>query len=83
LGGLLPENQPMIRTALVAVAAAAVTASTFAVTTANAGARRDQQSYVYNSSPSLDGRVTGRARTCGYNTFIYDGRGVPRGPYCH
>jgi hypothetical protein len=32
---------------------------------------------------SLDGRNTGRARTCGFDTFLYDGLGVPVGPYCH
>jgi hypothetical protein len=25
----------------------------------------------------------GRARTCWSETFIYDGFGVPTGPYCH
>jgi hypothetical protein len=25
---------------------------------------------------SLDGRNTGHARTCGFNTFVYDNRGV-------
>ena len=25
-------------------------------------------------APSLDGRITGRPRTCGYDTFQYDGR---------
>ncbi len=34
-------------------------------------------------TPSLDGRITGRPRTCGYETFQYDGLGVPYGPYCH
>lgn len=34
-------------------------------------------------TPSLDGRITGRARTCGYDMFQYDGLGVPYGPYCH
>jgi hypothetical protein len=32
---------------------------------------------------SLDGRNTGRTRTCWSETFIYDGYGVPVGPYCH
>jgi len=32
---------------------------------------------------SLDGRNLGRARTCWSDTFIYDGFGVPTGPYCH
>jgi hypothetical protein len=32
-------------------------------------------------TPSLDGRITGRPRTCGFATFQYDGWGVPYGPY--
>jgi|307.fasta_scaffold138232_2 hypothetical protein len=79
----------MIRNALVAFAAAVITVSTFA--SADAAGRRDRQYYGYYgyygnwqpSSGSLDGRVTGRARTCGHNTFVYDNRGVPTGPYCH
>jgi hypothetical protein len=35
------------------------------------------------AAPSLDGYVTGRARTCGYPMFQYDNLGVPYGPYCH
>jgi hypothetical protein len=35
------------------------------------------------TTQSLDGRNLGRARTCGFNTFVYDGLGVPEGPYCH
>jgi hypothetical protein len=34
-------------------------------------------------TPSLDGRITGRTRTCGFDTLQYDGLGVPYGPYCH
>jgi hypothetical protein len=34
-------------------------------------------------APSLDGRVTGRTRTCWFDTLQYDGLGVPYGPYCH
>jgi hypothetical protein len=33
--------------------------------------------------PSLDGRITGRTRTCWFETLQYDGLGVPYGPYCH
>ena len=33
--------------------------------------------------PSLDGRITGRMRTCGFDLLQYDRRGVPYGPYCH
>jgi tetrahydromethanopterin S-methyltransferase subunit E len=76
----------MIRTSLVAFIAV-VTVSAFAVSSADAAGRRDRQYYGYwygqSSSASLDGRVTGRARTCGHNTFVYDNRGVPTGPYCH
>jgi hypothetical protein len=32
---------------------------------------------------SLDGRNTGRTRTCGSDVLQYDGYGVPFGPYCH
>jgi hypothetical protein len=88
----------MIRNALVAFTAAAIAVSTFAVSSADARTKR-QYYYGYGygygqgygqtyfnaqpSSASLDGRVTGRARTCGHNTFVYDNRGVPTGPYCH
>jgi hypothetical protein len=37
----------------------------------------------YAQPLSLDGRNTGRSRTCGHETFQYDNRGVPYGPYCH
>ena len=33
--------------------------------------------------PSLDGRVTGQPRTCGYDTFVYSSSGGTTGPYCH
>ena len=42
-----------------------------------------QKRYMQTQTPSLDGRVTGRSRTCGFATFQYDGWGVPYGPYCH
>jgi hypothetical protein len=41
------------------------------------------QPAVPNTSTSLDGRVLGRMRTCGFDTLQYDGFGVPYGPYCH
>jgi hypothetical protein len=37
----------------------------------------------YGGVPSFDGRVTGRPRTCGFDTFRYDQRGATMGPYCH
>jgi hypothetical protein len=80
----------MIRNAFVALAVAATTASTFAVPSADARTYKKERQYYYGqcfnaqpSSASLDGRVTGRARTCGHETFVYDNRGVPTGPYCH
>jgi hypothetical protein len=45
--------------------------------------RTDMAPYRADTAPSLDGRITGRPRTCGYPTFQYDGFGVPYGPYCH
>jgi hypothetical protein len=68
---------------LAAVPIVALLAATLAAVPAQAGKQRQ---YVYTwggSSTSLDGRNTGRARTCGYDAFQYDSRGVPRGPYCH
>jgi hypothetical protein len=71
---------------LVAIAAAIVTA-TIVVLPADARAKKakrpDAQKRHEVQTPSLDGRITGRPRTCGYETFQYDGLGVPYGPYCH
>jgi hypothetical protein len=72
----------MIRSTLVALAAAAITVSAFAVSPADARTKKEGH-YVIHDQSSLDGRVTGRARTCGFATFQYDNRGVPMGPYCH
>jgi len=62
-------------------AAAAAAAIMVLVMTPADAARKERQ--YRSAAPSLDGRVTGRPRTCGYDTFLYDGRGVPMGPYCH
>ncbi len=48
-----------------------------------ADARRKKAKPYRAQSSSLDGRVTGQPRTCGYDHFIYDWHGVPVGPYCH
>ena len=40
------------------------------------GVERDEE------KPSR-GRITGRTRTCWFETLQYDGFGVPYGPYCH
>lgn len=78
-----------IHKGLAAVVAAAIVATVFSLP-ADARARK-QKRYVVQTPywdwrtqpPSLDGRITGRARTCGYATFQYDNLGVPYGPYCH
>jgi hypothetical protein len=66
---------------LAAVAAAAIVATAFAVMPAEAAKKQPKE--YRSDTTSLDGRVTGRPRTCGYETFLYDTRGVPVGPYCH
>jgi hypothetical protein len=76
----------MLHKGLAALAAAAVMATAFAVPPADAAkkAKRHRPAATTTStSPSLDGRITGRARTCWHDTFLYDNRGVPYGPYCH
>jgi hypothetical protein len=87
----------MIIKRVIAVVAAALTALALSVTSADAAnKKRDQYRsdapyryraeprYRYGSEPpSLDGRVTGYPRTCGFNTFQYDGTGDILGPMCH
>jgi hypothetical protein len=72
---------------LVALVTAATLVSAFSVLPADARAKKEKQYRVekpYRAGTiSLDGRNTGRARTCGYDTFLYDELGVPTGPYCH
>jgi hypothetical protein len=73
---------------LIAVVAAAIVA---ALLVAPADARPKKQKRpdaqrrndVQTQIPSLDGRITGRTRTCWFETLQYDGLGVPYGPYCH
>lgn len=66
------------------VLVAALIAATFAGP-ADARVKKKKRSSVVQTQqiPSLDGRITGRPRTCGFATFQYDGWGVPYGPYCH
>jgi hypothetical protein len=47
--------------------------------------RRAAESPAGRSSDpsSLDGRVAGQPRTCGFDTFIYSPSGGTVGPYCH
>ena len=72
---------------VVAVTAAALVMTALSAPPADARARKKTRVGAPPSRvdvpPSLDGRITGRSRTCGSDTFVYDGRGVPVGPYCH
>ena len=66
------------------VAVAVAISCTMYVSTADARAKKKIRYYSDGTTRlSLDGRNTGRARTCGFSTFVYDNRGVPTGPYCH
>ncbi len=67
---------------ILALFAAAIMVTAFSLVPADARAKKKSQ-YRTATTPSLDGRTTGRPRTCGYETFQYDGFGVPYGPYCH
>jgi hypothetical protein len=70
----------MLRTSLVAVAAVAIVVTT--ALPADARAKKNKP-YNVDATTSLDGRTTGQPRTCGYDYFQYDSRGIPVGPYCH
>ena len=78
-----------MKTLLATVALAAMVASPALAQTAAHRARVQQypsqfdQSYGRTVTPSLDGRVEGHSRTCGYDTFQYDSEGTQTGPYCH
>jgi hypothetical protein len=83
-------GSPMAQKVLVAVAVAFITVS-FAVTPADARSKlKTSRTYAHSKLQtsrtdgpggySLDGRVLGHPRTCGYNTYL-DGGGA--GPYCH
>ena len=73
----------MLRKACAAIAAAAIMVMAFAVSSADAKkskkGRPDRQETT-TFAPSLDSRVTGRARTCGHDTLLYDSNGMPYGP---
>jgi hypothetical protein len=68
---------------LVALTVAAIMVTAFSVLPADARAKKKTKYRADTTTLSLDGRNTGRARTCGFDTFVYDGLGVPVGPYCH
>ncbi len=62
--------------------AAVIMVTAFSLLPADA-AKKAKRYRQDTTSTSLDGRITGRPRTCGYDMFQYDSRGVPHGPYCH
>jgi hypothetical protein len=83
-----PEIVKLYRPALhrSAVAIMAIMMITFAVLSADAakkGKRYRPEATTIGTSTSLDGRVTGHTRTCGYDTLQYSASGAPHGPYCH
>jgi hypothetical protein len=78
-----------------ALCAAALAATVLLMSPAQA---REKKVYRYNNDrysgqltpgqgradpTSLDGRVLGVTRTCGWDMQRYDPYGVPIGPYCH
>ena len=78
----------MLHKSLAGAVAAAVLMTAFSVLPADAakkGKKRypAQQTTSGVTGPSLDGRRTGWPRTCGFDSYQYDGWGVPVGPYCH
>ena len=67
----------MLRKALATIAAATILVTAFAVAPADAKkgkkGNRDRQETT-TVAPSFDRRMTGRTRTCGYDTMQYDSR---------
>jgi hypothetical protein len=62
---------------LVALTVAAIIVTAFSVLPVDARAKKKTKYRADTTTLSLDGRNTGRARTCGFDTFLYDGLGVP------
>jgi hypothetical protein len=79
-----PSSATMVhRRFLITLAAVLVTAFCAMPSDARAKKKTKYRAPETGTSLSLDGRNLGRARTCWSETFIYDGFGVPTGPYCH
>ena len=80
-----PEQDWGRRTAimrnLLGITAAAVIATMF-VLPADARAKKPKRPAISQTQqvPSLDGRITGRMRTCGFDLLQYDRRGCPTDP---
>jgi hypothetical protein len=76
----------MLRKALATTAAAAIMVTAFVVPSADPAkskkGKRGRQETI-TVAPSFDGRTTGRTRTCGHDTMLYDSNSMPYGPYCH
>jgi hypothetical protein len=70
-----------LRQRVLGLIAAAMVAAAF--TAVPADARTKSKVRYRDETPSLDGRITGRPRTCGYEMFQYGPGGAPHGPYCH
>jgi hypothetical protein len=70
------------RKALPLALAVPMLAATFGALPADA-ARKQKPRSLPETPPSLDGRVLGYPRTCGYEYFQYSTTGTPVGPYCH
>ena len=75
----------MVCKRVVAAVVTALMVTAFASLPADARAKKKKKTKYRADTVtlSLDGRNTGRARTCWFDTFLYDGYGVPVGPYCH
>ena len=73
----------MVYKRLVVFTVAAIVVTAFSVLPVDARAKKKTKHRADATTLSLDGHNTGRARTCGFDTFLYDGLGVPVGPYCH
>ena len=63
-----------------AVTVAAIMVTAFSVLPVDARAKKKTKYRADTTTLSLDGRNTGRAWTCWFDTFLYDGLGVPVGP---
>jgi hypothetical protein len=68
---------------LAALAATAIVTTACSASPADPRAKKRTQYRVALQTPSLDGRITGRPRTCGHEMFQYGPGGAPHGPYCH
>ena len=68
---------------LIIFTVAAIVVTAFSVLSVDARAKKKTKYRADATTLSLDGRNTGWARTCWFDTFLYDGLGVPVGPSCH